>query len=94
MADEFKGHPETIGEIRAFKSKRARDWSPRDLLIRMLREIDEGRLNPDVMVLCFAWVDDEKERNADWVASSPDPLMTYGVLSQCAYRINKASEDD
>lgn len=93
MTDDFIGHPKTIGELRAEKSQNASHWTPRDMLVSMLRAIDEGKLAPNVMVICFSQAEgDESETN--WWASSPNPLMTHGVVAKCAYRINRSGEND
>lgn len=44
VAENFKDHPPTIGEIRSQKNERAEQWSPRDALINILRLIDSGEL--------------------------------------------------
>jgi len=40
--EDFSQHPKTIGEIRAEKTENAKDWRPRDALIDLLRQIDNG----------------------------------------------------
>ena len=40
--EDFSQHPKTIGELRAAKSDRAKDWTPRDVLIDLLRQVDSG----------------------------------------------------
>ena len=51
--ENFAGHPETIGSIRAMKSKSGADWTPRDVLIDLLRAIDDGSLRVDtIFVAC------------------------------------------
>ena len=41
--DDFSNFPKKITEVRAGKSKSAGDWTPRDALISLLREIDSGK---------------------------------------------------
>lgn len=48
----FKDYPETVGEIRADKTQSAADWSPRDVLINVLRDIDNGKLSPTTLIVC------------------------------------------
>ena len=40
--DDYKNHPPTIGEIRSDRSGLAIDWSIRDMLVALLRDIDNG----------------------------------------------------
>lgn len=41
---DFKDHPPSITEIRSDKTGRGADWTPRDALIRLLRDIDSGEV--------------------------------------------------
>lgn len=50
--DSFKGHPKSIAEVKADRSDDGSLWSPRDALIALLREIDEGR-DVSHMVILF-----------------------------------------
>lgn len=47
----FKDYPQTIGEVRSEASNDAKDWSARDILINLLRQIDAGDIDPDKMVI-------------------------------------------
>lgn len=42
---DFAGQPISLSERRAEKSGKAKDWSPRDALVSLLREIDAGELD-------------------------------------------------
>lgn len=52
--DDFKEAPVSIGEIKADRSKQAKDWSVRDLLISLLRQIDAGEIEPLKAVLVYS----------------------------------------
>ena len=52
MSDNFKGFPRTIGELRSDKSDNGRDWTPRDALISLLREIDSGETKATAIFIC------------------------------------------
>jgi len=56
--DNFKDAPPTIGEVRSDRSDSPADWSPRDALVTMLRDIDSGKITPDTMVIF--WRDSRK----------------------------------
>lgn len=51
--NDFSGYPKSIAEKRADKAGDGRLWTPRDLLIALLREIDEGDIKAEHMVVCF-----------------------------------------
>lgn len=53
MSAEFKDHPKSITEARADKYNDGSMWSPRDALIALLREIDNGEIAVEHMVICF-----------------------------------------
>jgi hypothetical protein len=74
--------PISIGELRAARSGNAADWTPRDCLMDMVRAIDEGRLNPDGLIVCFY---NEKEHGSIDIKFSqamPNPLMASGTLQR------------
>lgn len=37
MTDDFANHPKSITEIKSDRSNSAKDWTPRDVLIDVLR---------------------------------------------------------
>lgn len=51
--DNFSNAPFSINELKATKHSSASHWGPRDVLVSMLREIDNGRVNPDALVLIY-----------------------------------------
>ena len=51
MSTDFSQHPVTIGELRSDRSRSSSDWSARDLLISLLRDIDRGVVPADAMVV-------------------------------------------
>lgn len=53
MSDNYKDHPKSITEIKANKERDGSLWTPRDALINILRDIDEGR-KIDNLVICFS----------------------------------------
>ncbi len=53
----FKDAPISLGERRGKED--VSKLSPRDLLVSMLREIDNGELNLEGVVLCYFWTEGE-----------------------------------
>lgn len=51
MSEDFSSHPPTMGELRAEKTGVARSWSPRDVLISLLRDIDSGAIEVQSLVI-------------------------------------------
>lgn len=88
--DDFKDHPETVGELRSGKSEDSADWSPRDVLIAALREIDSGKVEPTALVLVMKLKPvDQKKSRARYMVSSPDLHVTLGLLSSAAIKMHQ-----
>jgi len=85
MADEKDYHdfPRTIGEIRADKSWNAADWSPRDVLINVLRDIDNNTVNPTALIVCY----ETSDRKATYAVSSPFLSVTLGLMTRIKNRL-------
>lgn len=84
---DFKDHPTTIGELRSEKSTRGRDWSPRDVLISLLRDIDAGKFDVDALVVCYRHSGDR----TSFRQSTPDGLTLLGLLERVKFRIHEAA---
>lgn len=88
MENEFKDAPQTIGELKSDKTSRANAWSMRDVLIGLLRDIDNGKINTDACVIIY--------REAETVGAgtfthfrvaSPDVHTTLGLLRHCEWEM-------
>jgi len=90
--DDFSEHPPTLGEIRSEKSERACDWTPREALISLLREIDAGRVIMDALVISYREPTTDGIGRTRFVCSSQDPLISLGLLTRAAYRIQVTGE--
>jgi hypothetical protein len=53
MIDDYTEYPTTVGEIKSDLTQDATDWSARDLLINLLRDIDSGKLEIEKLVLSY-----------------------------------------
>lgn len=88
--DDFSQHPPTVGEIRSNKSQNAKDWTPRDMLVHLLRAIDCGEIALDSAVVCYRAKDEKGDEFTGWQAATPNVLVTLGLLSRVSYSINDA----
>lgn len=61
---DFSTAPESIGELRARRSQLPCDWKPRDMLVRLLREIDDGTIEPDQMLVAWTPVEDNERQSS------------------------------
>lgn len=89
--NNFADHPPTIGELRSNKTESARDWTPRDVLIDLLRDIDAKKMDPDAIVVLFRERVPEGEKPAlpHYRAASSDAYVTQGLLTFGAEQIQK-----
>lgn len=76
MSDDFSKYPQTIGEARSSKSGEGEDWSARDALIHLLRQIDSGEMKVD-RILAFY----EGEGRPGWIAGGAGPYELAGVAA-------------
>lgn len=86
--EDFSKYPKSVGEARSEASERASDWTPREALISMLRDIDSGKVKTDALVICFRRPDGQKP---GFVIASPDPLVTLGLLERTKFRIHEVA---
>jgi hypothetical protein len=77
MSEDYSNYPKSITELKSDKTQQANDWTPRDVLIDMLRKIDNGEVKPNILAICFR----EDADTPRISLSSPDPLITTGMLA-------------
>jgi hypothetical protein len=86
--ETFADHPESIAEIRSDKTANGADWTPRDALISVLRQIDRGEINPSALIIAY------HDRTADkfnFRSACPDLIVGLGLAARFAQR---AGADD
>lgn len=79
IRDSYADYPRSVNELRTLRSGNAADWSPREILIAMLREIDAGRLEPESLVVVYR----EKREGGFWSdfsSSCADGAVMLGLL--------------
>lgn len=78
---DFKDYPKTIGELRCEKGEGiGAELTPRDILIGMLRAIDNG-FDVEDMIICFKGVD--KHVNFDIAGKNSNLVHAAGMLEMC-----------
>jgi hypothetical protein len=50
IPSSFANYPKSVMELRSEKSDAAADWTPRDVLIDVLRSIDQGKVKPEALI--------------------------------------------
>lgn len=79
IRDNYADYPRSVNELRSARSGSAADWSPREILIQLLREIDAGRLHPEAMVVVHRQKKDDGYWT-DFCSSCPDQMVLIGML--------------
>jgi hypothetical protein len=92
--ETFGAHPMSITEHKGMRDANAAKWTPRDALISLLRDIDNGEL-PGLEVLVIShsrFIGDPKDgvTRTGWSAASPNALWMLGTLEYAKQRILNA----
>lgn len=84
--ESFTNYPQSLNELRSRRSGNAADWSPRDALIQMLRDIDSGVIRPDALIVSFREKVEQGFRTS-FSAACPDSGVMLALLEQTKFRI-------
>lgn len=89
--EDFANHPKSLAEVRSEKDEDCTLWTPRDVLISLLREIDSGELKTDAMIVSYREVVDKEKKiyKTRFSQSAPDNHIGLGLLSRTTYLLNK-----
>lgn len=75
---------ETIGGLASDRTGRGCDWTPREVLIDVLRQLDAGEIDPDTLLVGWAgWrKDDDTARLVGQRFSYQDPMAMSGLIAR------------
>jgi hypothetical protein len=89
--ENFSNAPTSIAELRAHKAEDARKWTPRDVLVSLLRDIDKGEIAPDQLVVCMSR-DNEDGSAISWYRQAVRrPYVSVGLLARIQFMILRES---
>jgi len=78
---DYSDHPRSVSEIRSDRSNKGSDWTPRDLLIALLRDIDSGERDVESIFIAAS------VRGADpgnckpfFAVAAASPIEALGVV--------------
>ena len=86
---DFSNHPASISELKSNLSNSAADWHPRDVLIKMLRDIDDGIISADALIVVWKQKTENGREKGGYWNSSPNLTMSVGMLETAKYEILK-----
>lgn len=96
--ESYAQFPQTVGELRTDRDEDCSVWTPRDALISLLREIDEGTADiSDLIVVYRQRVTNPKPKyegySTHYRLASGDGggVMAAGMMLRAAYMMNKHS---
>lgn len=93
MTDDFSQAPQSIAELRAEREEDGTKWSPRDVLIAVLRKIDSGE-NVDMLVVCWRTRHENGRQSGHFFQSMQDPLASLGLLQNTIYKMQCSPGDE
>lgn len=89
----FAGHPQTVSELRANRDANASAWTPRDVLVSVLRDIDEGKFAPDALIVIHREFKSPGHTSSHYAASAPDVHATMGMLAYAQFQVGTGAGD-
>ena len=84
--EDFSNHPASLAEVRADREVDGKLWSPRDVLIKLLRDIDSGKIKPDVLVVAYSEVVNDKREGHFW-QSTTDGMLSLGLMQSTIFKM-------
>jgi hypothetical protein len=86
MTESFAEHPVSINEVKSERSGDSADWTPRDVLVKVLRMIDSGEISPDVLVVAYGQHVEGKRTGHFW-QSTPDGMLSLGLMQSTIFKM-------
>jgi hypothetical protein len=77
--DDFSNAPVSITEARSERTRDQADWTPRDALISLLRDIDGGKVDVDTLFMAYRKRAEDGNGRVSFSAAGPDAATTVGV---------------
>ena len=74
--DDFTKEPVSITELRGARKGGSEDWTARDALVRLLRQIDGGELNVSGCIVFY-----NAEGRPGWIAGGAEAFETIGFAA-------------
>ncbi len=79
---DYKDHPPSVSEIKSDRSRNAKDWTPRDALISALRDLDAGKIKPNVLIIGCAEILETGGVDPTFYLSAPNVLLALGMIER------------
>ena len=89
----YANYPQSIAEIRSDRSRQGTDWTPRDVLIATLRDLDSGRIAPHTLVV--SWIEPGTAPGVEihsFCCASPQNSLVLGALAYTVHKLARGKE--
>lgn len=88
--ENFADAPVSVAEKRSEKSGNAKDWTPRDALITLLRDIDSGKEEIDELIICFSRKGEGTQ--GGFTNATASTYVALGLLSATMFSLQTGAE--
>jgi hypothetical protein len=85
---DFSDHPFSLAETKAERDLDGKAWTPRDVLLKLLRDIDSGKCNPDLLVVAYSEVVDGERMGHFWQAT-PCGMLSLGLMQSTIFKMQE-----
>ncbi len=93
LPTNFANFPKSIGELRSDQQDNGALWSPRDALIDVLRDLDEGKIKTSALVVI--WSEEGGDHEAtNYRNASKSILKSIGLMAQVLFRFQMCLNED
>ncbi len=87
--DDYSEHPKSLTEARGEKTGRGSDWTPRDVLISALRDLDSGELPAaQTVVVIVGGVLGNGSVKTSYYQNSPNRYVLRGLVEDFKVRLD------
>ncbi len=89
----FADYPRSIAELRSDKTGSGADWTPRDALIAMLRDIDSGVFKPSALVISHTTKNPNGSFSHNHYAAAPDLAHMIMALQLSLAKLSRSAPE-
>lgn len=87
MSESYADHPVSLTEARANRERDCKLWTPRDVLINALRDIDRGERSFDALVVVGRHREDDGTTHTAFYNATQDVHTALGLLTRGQFRL-------
>lgn len=89
MIDDFRNAPVSVTEYAAERDADSRKWTPRDVLVSLLRDIDSGAVSAKSLVVVYRRINVDGLRTS-WMISGDGIVEAQGMMMRAIHLMNAA----